>query len=108
MKTTATVLSTSMTTALALGLVILGSSLIADRAGSVGLPAVAPAVNVEVLSLKVQPDYAIERHFVGQLEAAQQADLAFESAGTLAEVLVEEGANVVTGQILARSDTRAL
>ncbi|MEM9240934.1 MAG: efflux RND transporter periplasmic adaptor subunit [Pseudomonadota bacterium] len=108
LKTTATFLSTSMTAALAVGLVVAGSSLIADRADSVGLPDVAPPVSVTAKVLTREPGYDVIRSFVGQLEAAQQADLAFEAGGTLDEVLVEEGAHVAQGEVLARMDTRVL
>ncbi|MEL6315401.1 MAG: biotin/lipoyl-binding protein, partial [Pseudomonadota bacterium] len=108
LKTTVTFLSTSMTAALAVGLVVAGSSLIADRAQSVGLPDVAPPVSVTAKVLTREPGYDVIRSFVGQLEAAQQADLAFESGGTLDEVLVEEGAHVAQGEVLARMDTRVL
>ena len=108
LKTTVTFLSTSMTAALAVGLVVAGSSLIADRAESVGLPDVAPPVTVTAKVLTREPGYNVIRSFVGQLEAAQQADLAFEAGGTLDEVLVEEGARVAQGEVLARMDTRVL
>ncbi|MEM7597324.1 MAG: efflux RND transporter periplasmic adaptor subunit [Pseudomonadota bacterium] len=108
LKITGTFLSTSMTAALAVGLVVVGSSFIADRADSVGLPDVAPSVRVTTQALTLEPGYRVARGFVGQLEAAQQADLAFEAGGTLAEVLVEEGAHVAQGAVLARTDTRGL
>ncbi|MEL7281556.1 MAG: efflux RND transporter periplasmic adaptor subunit [Pseudomonadota bacterium] len=108
LKITGTFLSTSMTAALAIGLVVIGSSFIADRAESVGLPDVAPPVAVRTQTLTLEPGYRVVRGFVGQLEAAQQADLAFEAGGTLAEIFVEEGDRVAKGAVLARTDTRAL
>lgn len=107
LKTTFTFLSTSMTAAIAIGLVVLGSSFIADRAESVGLPDVAPPVSVRTTAMSLEPGYTVERSFVGQVEAAQVADLAFEAGGTLASVLVEEGAHVEQGAVMARIDTRA-
>lgn len=108
LKTVGTVLSTSMTVALAVGMVVAGSSLIADRAESVGLPDVAPPVSVQTQRMILEPGYDVARSFVGQLEAAQEAGLAFEAGGTLDQVLVDEGAHVSEGQVLARTDTRAL
>ncbi|MEO0752775.1 MAG: efflux RND transporter periplasmic adaptor subunit [Pseudomonadota bacterium] len=108
LKIFANLVSTSMTAALAVGLVVVGSSFIAERAESVGLPDVAPPVAVRTDPLRLQPGYSVARAFVGQLEAAQQADLAFEAGGTLAEVRVDEGAHVAEGTVLARTDTRAL
>jgi RND family efflux transporter MFP subunit len=105
---TGTALSTTFTAALAIGIVVGGSSLIADRANSVGLPNTAPAVQVETSPLILDSGFVVSRAFVGQVEAAQQADLAFEAAGTLKEILVEEGQRVTQGQVLAQTDTRAL
>lgn len=107
LKLTGTFVSTSMTAAIAVGAVVAGSSLIAERAESVGTPEAAPSVHVDTQALRREPGYSVERSFVGQLEPAQQADLAFEAGGTLSEVLVEEGEHVAKGQILARTDTRA-
>ncbi|MEM6374563.1 MAG: efflux RND transporter periplasmic adaptor subunit [Pseudomonadota bacterium] len=100
--------STSITAAIAIGLVVIGSSFIADRAASVGLPDIAPPVSVRTTPMSLEPGYNVTRSFVGQLEAAQEADLAFEAGGTLAEIMVEEGAQVAKGAVLARTDTRAL
>ncbi len=108
LKTTGTLLSTTMTAAIAVGLVVVGSSLIADRAESVGLPQVAPPVKVDTYALALEAGYTVNRSFIGQVEAAQEADLAFESGGTLDDILVDEGSHVVAGEVLARTDVRAL
>lgn len=108
LKTIGTVLSTSMTAAIAVGLVVIGTSFIAERAQSVGLPDAAPVITVKTQALSREAGYSVTRNFVGQVEAAQQADLAFEAGGTLAEIRVEEGAEVEKGAILALTDTRAL
>lgn len=108
LKILGTVTSTSITAAIAVGLVVTGSSFIADRADSVGLPDIAPPVTVRTQPMAREPGYTVTRSFVGQLEAAQEADLAFEAGGTLAAIFVEEGAYVEAGAVLARTDTRAL
>ncbi|MEM6587751.1 MAG: efflux RND transporter periplasmic adaptor subunit [Pseudomonadota bacterium] len=108
LKVTGAVTATSITAAIAIGLVVIGSSFIAERADSVGLPDTAPPVAVRTQALTLQSGYSVTRSFVGQLEAAQEADLAFEAGGTLAAIEVEEGAKVDEGAILARTDTRAL
>lgn len=58
--------------------------------------------------LDEQPDYRIERFFVGQVEARQRAELGFELPGTIAEVLVDEGDLVAAGQLLGRLDDALL
>ncbi len=63
---------------------------------------------VSAISLSAQDSYQVQRYFVGRVEARQQAELGFEVAGTVAEVLVEEGDTVTAGQALARLDTSLL
>jgi RND family efflux transporter MFP subunit len=60
---------------------------------------------VEVVELERVGGYAVERRFVGRIEARQGARLGFELPGLLAEVRVEEGERVAAGQVLARLDT---
>jgi RND family efflux transporter MFP subunit len=47
-----------------------------------------------------------ERQLAGVLEAERSSELSFAVSGTVAEVLVEEGMDVVADQVLARLDTR--
>ncbi len=108
LRRTGILASTALTGALAVGLVVGGSALIAERAESVELAETAPLVAVQAEPLAFQSGYDITRAFVGQIEPGQEAQLAFETGGTLAEVLVDEGDTVSQGQILARLDTRAL
>ncbi|MDJ0825405.1 MAG: efflux RND transporter periplasmic adaptor subunit [Rhodobacter sp.] len=103
-----TLTTTALTGALAAGLVISGSSFLADRAESVELAEIAPLVAVQVAPLDILPGYQVTRQFVGQIEPLQQADLAFEAGGTISDLLVEEGASVAQGQLLAQLDTRGL
>ena len=104
----ATALSTGLTVVLAAGLVIGGAGVIGDRAGSAERPAPAPAPVVRVAPIEPVEGYAVARAFVGQVEPRQEIALGFETGGTLAEVLVDEGDRVAAGQIVARLDTRAL
>ncbi|MDJ0626999.1 MAG: efflux RND transporter periplasmic adaptor subunit [Rhodobacter sp.] len=103
-----TLTTTALTGALAAGLVISGAGFLADRAESVELPRTAPPVAVQAAPLHILSGYEVSRAFIGQIEPLQQTDLAFEAGGTLADILVEEGAAVTRGQILARLDTRGL
>jgi len=50
-------------------------------------------------------DLVVNITAAGNLELSLTQDLAFETAGTVAEVLVAEGDTVVAGQVLARLDT---
>lgn len=63
---------------------------------------------VSAITLSGQDSYQVQRYFVGRIEARQQAELGFEVAGTVAEVLVEEGDKVSAGQALARLDSSLL
>jgi RND family efflux transporter MFP subunit len=55
-----------------------------------------------------QPGYEIFRDFAGLVASRQVSSLAFEQAGELAHILVDEGDRVVAGQLLAELDTRLL
>lgn len=99
---------TGLTIALAVGLVVGGGGLIAARAQDDGPKQQDVVLPVQVAPLVIQDSYAVTARFTGQVEAARQAELGFESGGTLAEVLVDEGDRVAAGDVLARLDIRAL
>jgi RND family efflux transporter MFP subunit len=73
----------------------------ADRAEPAALP-------VEVLRLRAESGYVVEDRFLGRLEPARRAALAFERGGLVTEVLVEEGDRVAAGDVVARLDVAAL
>ncbi|MEM1438114.1 MAG: efflux RND transporter periplasmic adaptor subunit [Pseudomonadota bacterium] len=64
--------------------------------------AIAPYTAVEADS------YEVAQRFSGQVEAARRSSLGFELGGELAAVLVDEGATVSAGTVLARLDTARL
>lgn len=100
---------TGVTIALAIGLVVGGTGLIAARAQVETAPAGATAaLPVAVARLNLQDSYAVAARFTGQVEPARRADLGFEAGGTLAEVYVDEGDTVAAGELLAQLDIRAL
>ena len=72
-------------------------------------PPAAPAPAVaRLVPLEVVGHATIPRRFVGRVEAAQAQTLAFERAGRLVEVTVEEGDRVAGGDTLAGLDPRAV
>ncbi len=61
-----------------------------------------------MLRLETADGYDFERVFIGRVEANRSAQLGFEQAGLLREVLVREGDAVQAGQALARLDDARL
>ncbi len=64
--------------------------------------------SVEVLEIESSAGYPIQERFVGMVEARRRSDLAFELAGTIEEVNVDEGESLKAGAVLARIDTSRL
>ena len=67
-------------------------------------PDSAPAVQYQTAAVRTG-NLTIEITGVGNLALSSTEDLTFEMAGTVQEVLVEEGDSVEEGQVLARLDT---
>ena len=59
---------------------------------------------VEVTAITWQDTVAVERSFLGRVEARQESALAFEISGAIATVLVEEGETVAAGAPLITLD----
>ncbi len=78
------------------------------RANAQGQPQPHPPVAVQTVSVTLQPQYAVQRTFVGRLEPARETSVAFESAGLVTAVLKDEGDRVATGDVIARLGTRKL
>lgn len=102
------VLTTSMTGLLAIGAVSLATGAIATRAAERPAPEPAPLPQVASIPIAVAQSLSTTRSFVGQIEAARQINVAFETGGTLDAVLVSDGDAVQAGQVIARLDTRAI
>lgn len=72
-------------------------------------PAHRPApLPVRVAAIEPASSYRQERLYTGEVVAGRQTELGFQRAGELVHVLVDEGASVGRGTIVARLDTRAL
>lgn len=63
---------------------------------------------VQTQVLERVSQYQVERAYTGEIVARRSSELGFELAGTLVEVLVDEGDTVTKGEPLARLDTRSL
>lgn len=86
----------------------LGSAELTRRANSAPAPDAAPAIPVQSYPLQIAQSYAVNRAFIGQIEAQKTVALSFELPGRLSDVAVEEGDTVTRGQRLARQDTALL
>ncbi|MEA5422582.1 efflux RND transporter periplasmic adaptor subunit [Synechococcus sp. CCY9202] len=71
-------------------------------------PPVARALPVSVVTAQPVSQYRTSREYSGEVVAGRRSSLGFELAGTVAQVLVEEGDPVLDGQPLARLDNRRL
>jgi multidrug efflux pump subunit AcrA (membrane-fusion protein) len=66
----------------------------------------APAIPVSTLTLEPVQQFDAERTFTGLLVAGRTSELAFERAGEVVEVSVDQGRRVSAGEVLARLDTQ--
>ncbi|NNK38618.1 MAG: efflux RND transporter periplasmic adaptor subunit [Xanthomonadales bacterium] len=63
---------------------------------------------VTTQSVRLQPNYRIEREFAGEVQAGQSSRLGFELPGVLESLMVNVGDTVAEGELLARLDTSLL
>ena len=78
------------------------------RADSAVAEDVSAPLPVETQVLERINEYPVERTYTGESVARRSSDLGFEQAGTLVDVLVDEGDSVLAGAPLARLDIRSL
>lgn len=98
----------SVNTALAAAAVMIGVTTIQMRAEEKPQIEAAPLTEVRSFRPDAQTGYRLARSFTGRLEPARQTDLAFELAGTIRQILVDEGDTVRAGDVIARLDIRSL
>ena len=94
----------------ALMLALLGAGTSAIHLGAStrdSIPESAPLV-VRSTTMQLEDHYVINDRFIGRIEPAQKTQMAFERAGRITEVLIEDGDQVVQGQIIARLDDSIL
>lgn len=65
-------------------------------------------VPVDVATVERQASYKVQEFFAGRVEARQTVNLAFEQAGKLEAIYVDEGDFVKTGDLIAKLDTALL
>ena len=63
---------------------------------------------VETISAFPEPGYAVQRQFVGRIEARRQSRVGFELGGLVTKLLVDEGELVEPGQVIGHLDTARL
>jgi RND family efflux transporter MFP subunit len=99
-----------LTAAGLVGLMAAGIALLQQRAEARDAAGSVPPAPLPVLTapLKQEAGYHVEERFAGRLEPARETRLAFELAGRLTEVLVDEGQRVAAGTVLARLDDARL
>ncbi|MEM6617649.1 MAG: efflux RND transporter periplasmic adaptor subunit [Pseudomonadota bacterium] len=88
--------------------VSVGSSILAERASSVAKPEAVALPMVSARTIEPRKSHIVTRHFQGQVEPQQTAELAFQQPGEIDRLLVDEGDRVTEGQIIGYLDTRIL
>lgn len=71
-------------------------------------PAVIKKHLVNVMPIEWHQQYRQKRLVVGRSEAPQTTEIAFDLAGSVVNILVDEGQQVTEGQVLAELDTQRL
>lgn len=108
LTTAATIALTGVFFAASGAAIVGGSRAIADRAEAVEAPLAVPRITVPVMTVERLDGFEVDRRFAGQVEATQETGIAFETGGTITEILVDEGDAVAAGEVIARLDTRLL
>lgn len=62
----------------------------------------------DIIKVKLEHSYTIEREYIGKVVAKQQTQLSFEYSGRVNNIFVDTGQQVEEGQVLASQDTELL
>jgi RND family efflux transporter MFP subunit len=103
-----TLTGTSAVILLAGGLVVGGVTLLSQRADAVLGPDPAPLTIVSAMTVSPQQGLTVTRQFQGQVEPAQTVNLAFQQAGEIERLTVDEGDSVRAGDVIAQLDRQIL
>lgn len=98
----------SLVSAFFLALMAGGIALLHMRAAADAPPEANPPVTVATGPVALTDRYTVTERFAGRLEPMRQTRLAFEQAGLVTEILIEEGDRVAAGAVVARLDTARL
>ncbi|MEM8796357.1 MAG: efflux RND transporter periplasmic adaptor subunit [Pseudomonadota bacterium] len=85
-----------------------GVTIIQERSDARATVAPSDPILVETIRAAAQDSFSRMTSYAGLIEPARTSALAFERAGTLLDVTVDEGDLVKTGDVIATLDTRAL
>lgn len=96
------------TVLLILGLFMAGVSLLYIRSNADAATGPARALTVDTSQVVFEDAYNVEQRFAGRVEAQRETRLAFERAGLVTKVSVEEGDRVSQGQVIATMDVEPL
>lgn len=108
LRTTLRLSVTVSVIAVAVGAVYLGSTELTRRAEAVPAPDAAAVTTVSARPILLESGYAVDRVFIGQVEAQREADISFELGGKLERIFVDEGEDIAKGQVLATLDISLL
>ncbi len=86
------------------GVFLLGTGALYWRASADAAIGAAPPLPVQTQSIVFETGYTVEQRYAGRVEARQQTRVAFERAGLVEDVRIEEGDRVAAGQTLAVMD----
>lgn len=93
---------------LILGFFMAGLSLLYIRSNADAATGPARALTVDTAQVAFEDSYNVEQRFAGRVEAQRETRLAFERAGLVTKVSVEEGDRVTQGQVIATMDVEPL
>lgn len=93
--------------ALAIGLAACGAAPTTTAPAAAAQTSVVPLATVVPAPTAAAPNITLGISGIGEIKAAQDADLVFQAQGTVATVSVKEGAAVKKGDLLAILDMRA-
>lgn len=79
-----------------------------SQSGRSEAPEPAAALPVETVPVRLAAGYEVQEAHAGRIVARRRSELGFERGGRLERVLVDDGARVEAGQLLAALDTRQL